>query len=68
MEYLDGASQACAIEIDRVVRLPAVELADLRARHTKFRPPQSYMFLGERHDVGLRRLVAHAWEQAAPAN
>ena len=63
-QYLRGADVACAIEVDEIVSLPETPLAVLRAADEAFRPPQSYMFLGEQHGSGLGRVAAAAWERA----
>lgn len=64
-EYLRGTGLACAIEVDDIILLPETPLAALRAADEGFRPPQSYMFLGERHNPSLGRVAAAAWERAS---
>jgi predicted transcriptional regulator len=63
-QYLRGVALACAIEVGEIVLLPETPLADLRAADEAFRPPQSYMFLGDQHGAGLGRVAAAAWERA----
>jgi predicted transcriptional regulator len=67
-EYLRGVSLACAIEVGEIIMLPETPLADLRAADEAFRPPQSYMFLSERHNPSLSRVAAVAWERACAAD
>jgi predicted transcriptional regulator len=61
-DYLQGVDRACAIEVSEIVLLPKTPLADLRAADADFRPPQSYMFLGEQHASGLGRLTTTVTE------
>jgi predicted transcriptional regulator len=45
--YLEGSDRACAIIVSATVVFPqAIQLAELRRRHSAFVTPQSYRFLG----------------------
>lgn len=63
-EYLRGTDLACAIEVRAVVSLPNVGLDDLRAQQASFRPPQSYMFVGDDHASGLHAVATDARERS----